>query len=122
VEQARHGRGKALHEWHREVIRLRREHPALRPDREAMEVIVREKDALLCVRRRGAERNVLLVFHLGTTPARVKVPFEVGVWRKMLDSADERWLGPRGTVAEQLSGPGEVELALLPRSAVIYRQ
>ncbi len=120
VEQARQGRGKALHEWHREILQLRRSHPALRPDREGTEVIVREEQALLCVRRRGAGRNVLLVFHFGTGPARVKVPFEAGEWRKVLDSADGRWLGPGGTAAERVHGPGEVELALPPRSAVIY--
>jgi maltooligosyltrehalose trehalohydrolase len=120
VEQAQHGRGQALHEWHRALLQLRRTQPALCPDREATEVIVREEETLLCVRRRGAGANVLLVFHFGTGAARVKVSFEAGEWRKTLDSADEGWLGPGGSAAERVHGPGEVELALPPRSATIY--
>ncbi len=120
VEQAKQGRGKALYEWHREVLQLRRSHPALQPDREATEVIVREEQALLCVRRRGEGNNVQVVFHFGTSPAGVQLPFEAGDWRKVLDSADVRWLGPGSSAGEQVKGGGEVQLALPARSAVIY--
>jgi maltooligosyltrehalose trehalohydrolase len=122
IEQARHGRGKALHEWHRELLRLRRAHAALRPDREAMEVSFNEAEALLCVRRRSGTGNMVLVFHFGTTPADLKVVFEAGPWRKMLDSADGRWLGPGATATEQVRGPTDVQLTLPGRSVTVYGQ
>jgi maltooligosyltrehalose trehalohydrolase len=119
VEQARHGQGKALCDWHRELLRLRRSHPALRRlDRQAMEVHVREADELLYIRRQSEEGQALLVFHFGTRPARVGFMLAEGTWRKVLDSAAKQWLGPGTSAAEQVSG--EVELTLAPRSAAIY--
>jgi maltooligosyltrehalose trehalohydrolase len=122
VAQAREGRGKALHDWHRELLQLRRDHPALRPERERMEVILREEDALLCVRRRGAGEKMVLLFHFGMAAGRVKVLLEAGEWRKVLDSTEERWSGPGQTAEERVSGPGEFEILLPPRSVAIYFQ
>ena len=79
LDQARHGRGKTLHDWHRELLRLRRALPALaQPDRRTTEVILREENQLLCVRRGAGAEQVLLVFHFGTAPAQASLPFAQG--------------------------------------------
>src|SRR5262249_19708861 len=53
VEQAGHGRGQVLHDWHRELLRLRRELPALAVlDRTAMQVRTAAGLDVLFVHRR----------------------------------------------------------------------
>lgn len=122
VEQAQHGRGKALHEWHKTLLRLRRDLPALRRlDRRAMEVTCREDDRLLLVRRWAEDDAVWLVLHFGTEPARHRVPVPPGDWVKVADSAEGTWLGPGGLAEGGVRGPGEVEVTLAARSVVLYR-
>jgi maltooligosyltrehalose trehalohydrolase len=120
TRQAGAGRGKVLHDWHRALLQLRRAHPALRrPDRTAAEVVLRESDGLLCVHRRSAEGQALLLFHFGPGPSRAAVPFPPGRWRKTLDSADAGWHGPGARACGEAHG-GEVEVAFAARSAVVY--
>jgi maltooligosyltrehalose trehalohydrolase len=119
LEQAQHGRGKTLHDWHRVLLRLRREHPALaRPERGKMHVDVQEAEGLLRVRRWSGDRQVLLVCHFGTTAAR-RLAFPEGAWRKVLDSADPAWQGPGSEAPVEVNG-SEAEGMLAPRSVILY--
>lgn len=81
---AREGRGKVLHDWHRELIRLRRTHPVLAQlDRRATAV---ECDGeLLLMRRSLGGHEVAVLANLGTQAART--PWPVDGWRVLLESA-----------------------------------
>ena len=70
VSRSQGGPGQALQRWYREVIRLRRELPALaRLDRTRTEVTCRESENLLIVRRWSDGDQVMLLFHFGTQAA-----------------------------------------------------
>jgi maltooligosyltrehalose trehalohydrolase len=121
VDQAQHGRGKALHDWHGALLRLRRDQAALaRPDRGSMEVHFREADGLLWVRRWAGDRQVLLVFHFSTAPGRLCLAVPERAWRKLLDSAEPAWQGPGSAAPGEIDGGSEVELTLAPRAFVAY--
>jgi maltooligosyltrehalose trehalohydrolase len=114
VEQASAGRGKAMQDWHRELIRLRRETPALAClDRQAMTVTAGES-ALFVGRGEAA-----LAFNFATTEATLSWALPPGAWRKVADSADPRWLGPGATVPERVESSSEVEVTMPARSVVV---
>jgi maltooligosyltrehalose trehalohydrolase len=120
VEQAGHGRGQVLHAWYRELLRLRRELPALAMlDRAAAEVQTADGRPVLLVGRRAGEAQAALAFNLGSAASGISWPLPRGKWRRVLDSADGRWQGPGSQVAEWVDSEGEVEVGLGARSAVL---
>ncbi|MEW6230489.1 MAG: DUF3459 domain-containing protein, partial [Bacillota bacterium] len=111
---------KLLWEFYRNLIRLRRESPALSNlDRDAMEVTVCERERLLFVRRWHSDDEVWLAFSFNENPVTVTLPLPPRRWRKMVDSADEQWLGGGSMVPAELVSPGEVALTLSPSACVL---
>ncbi|MFL5797382.1 MAG: malto-oligosyltrehalose trehalohydrolase [Actinomycetota bacterium] len=102
--------------WHRELVRLRREAPAMRPGVRA-QAEADEGRRVLTVRRRGADGEALLVANLGPEP--VTAGPEGDGWTRVLHSADRRWGGPGLDVAGRGS---EVEASsvLPPRSMALW--
>jgi maltooligosyltrehalose trehalohydrolase len=117
-------RGEGWHgtllEFYKELIRLRRETPALaRLSKSTMEVRGLE-DGLLLVRRWSEGSQAVLLFNLSREPGPVAVPMPPGRWHKRLDSAEERWRGGGSTIPEQLSIKTEANLTLNPWSLVLF--
>lgn len=122
LELRNSGKHQALHRYYRELFRLRREVAALAVlSKEQMSVVADEVSQVLFVRRWHGEDEVVLVLCFSEAGAAVNVPVPAGRWSKLLDSSDARWLGP-GALPEQLDSPGEMELELKKRSAVLYRR
>ena len=114
------GHHRVLREYYRELIRLRKEHPALsRLSKEDMEVSVLEKEKVLLVRRWNGSAQAAAVGHFGGAEASVELSLPAGKWEKLLDSSDQRW-GGRGHEAANLSDPkGEFSLSLNPKAFVL---
>ncbi len=91
LARALEGDHAVLLAWHRELVRLRREVPALRAGVRA-EAEVDEDRRVLTVRRRSAGGEALLVANLGTEP--VAAGPDGDGWASVLHSADRRWGGP----------------------------
>ncbi|MDH5695063.1 MAG: malto-oligosyltrehalose trehalohydrolase [Dehalococcoidia bacterium] len=111
------GRHRVLLEFHKELIRLRRQIPALSNlDKDTLEVLGYEKQNLLFICRWREDSEVTMVFNFNDAQMLVILPIAAGHWRKRLDSADEQWQGKGSTVPERLSSEGEITLSLVPRS------
>jgi maltooligosyltrehalose trehalohydrolase len=90
---------RALLEYHKELIRLRKALPALRSlSKEKMDVVSFEEECVLMVRRWHRNNEVLAIFSFNDHDVRLPQSMPRGLWRKRLDSGDPRWMG-RGTVA-----------------------
>ena len=99
--------------WYRELLRCRREVPALaRLDKKAMEVAT-ICDNVLFVRRQDGESRAILVFHFAGAEKTVDLPLPKGRWRKTMDSEHPRWGGSARTVADELISQGRVTLTLV---------
>jgi maltooligosyltrehalose trehalohydrolase len=99
----------ALYAFYKELIRLRKTVPALaHPTKEGVEATPFEKERSVLVRRRNGESEVLIVLNFSDTAQ--SLPLPEGDWRKILDSAEERWEGP---------GTGDVRP---PRSAMVLHR
>jgi len=103
-------RGKDQHrtllEFHRELLRLRKEIPALaRRSKEEMEVTPLGEENILLIRRGKSPSEALVVFHFGKKPVKRALPVPAGSWKKQLDSADPQWCGKGASLPDVLVGP-----------------
>jgi maltooligosyltrehalose trehalohydrolase len=115
------GQHRALLEFYRELIRLRKETPALSHlSKDALEVLSYDKERILFVRRWSGDSEVIMAFNVGGEQASVTVPFPSGLWTKKIDSAGGQW-GEKGTaVPERLGSEGEAILILSPWQFVMF--
>jgi len=113
------GNHRALLEFYRTLISMRRESPVLfRPDRAGLEVEGFEGDRLVMMRRRHEGQEVLIMFNFNITAVSCTAPEAAGAWKKTLDSADPAWNGPGSSLPEEVT-PGQ-ELTLQELSVAVY--
>lgn len=93
------GKHAVLRNFYKELLRLRREHPALsRPDNDHLEVFGSEAEKVVWMRRWRPEApgQILVIFNFDksarTIPTKYLCP--AGRWQRLLDSAAEIWQGP----------------------------
>ncbi len=107
--------------YYRELLRLRRQVPALRTlDREALTVVFSEAERTMTVQRRHPEGNVTLLFNLAEAKRTMRALPPQGRWQRFFDSAEVRWGGP-GTALPELASL-EDPLVLSPGNAAAYIQ
>lgn len=105
------GQHKVLWDWYRQLIHLRKTHPALlNYDRDNIEATSDEDKQIVVVRRWCESREVILAMNFNTSPVSLVLTIEKSA-RKLLDSADSEGF-------ETLS-VGE-EVVLQPTSLVLY--
>jgi maltooligosyltrehalose trehalohydrolase len=115
------GHHRTLFEFYQELIRLRKELPALAQlSKEHMHVLGFEREKLLCVRRWCDAQQVWVLLHFGRSPTSLRPPWSVGEWHKWLDSAEARWGGPGSLVGPEIKSAGEVTLTLPPESCLVF--
>jgi maltooligosyltrehalose trehalohydrolase len=110
-----------LLEFYKELIRLRKETPALAYlSKENMDVRTIKEHKLLFLRRWNGDSEVIMAsnFSDGETP--VALPFPAGRWQKWLDSAEEMWHGRGSVVPQRLSSKSEVTVTLGPWAFVLF--
>lgn len=110
--------GATLLALHRELLRLRREVPALR--RKSREAVHAEAIGDLVVVRR-ADRGggaAALLLHLGEATSECAIRLEHGSWDVTIDTADARWGGSGGLDAP-IASDGRITPSLAPRSAAL---
>ena len=122
--ELRHGgKHKILLEFYRELISLRKSLPALaRSDKDGMEVKGYSSEKILAVERWRAEDRVLMLANLGDLEKSVEVSPACGRWRKVLDSAASKWLGPGGTLADNFDGGKNCRVTLGAHTVALFRR
>jgi maltooligosyltrehalose trehalohydrolase len=115
------GTHRVLLEFYRELLRLRRETPALAQlDKSSQEVTLAADGKALFVRRWAANSQVSAIFYFGPEAQTAELSFTAGVWRPLLDSTEERWNGPGAALPSGLESSGKVQLVLKPWSALAF--
>ena len=117
------GRHAVLLDWYRELIRLRKELPALRQlSKMQMEVVPLEHHEVIVMRRWSVDPlprdEIAAVYNLSPKDRPVEFHLAAGRWQKILDSAAERWQGLGETAPGEVSIDGRMSSAL---SALVGR-
>lgn len=103
--------------FHKELLHLRSTlAPLSRLSKEALEASENADPPTLLLRRSNGAEEALAVFHFGERRAAAQYPATTGVWKRLLDSAAAQWLGPGGTVPEELRSDGRIRLEMEPAS------
>jgi maltooligosyltrehalose trehalohydrolase len=117
------GRHRALRSLYRELMRLRREIPALaNSDKGAIDTQSFTDARLLIVRRWTEDDEILAVFSFGDSDTDVAAPLPQGPWARVLDSDATCWSGPGSVTPEKLGSSGSPRLRLRRRAFVLYRR
>ncbi len=119
-------RHRALRDYYAELIRLRRQLPALRRlSKDETETICLEKERLLLLLRgrpAAGSGQVAVLFHFGLQPTKIVVPLPVGSWHKRLDSTDARWGGSGSSLPDALHCTGRFTHDFAARSVVLLER
>jgi maltooligosyltrehalose trehalohydrolase len=111
---------RTLLEFYRELIRLRKETPALaRLSKDTM-TVSGFGDRLLLIHRWSEASQAVLVFNFSQGQSSVTIPMPAGRWRKRLDSAEEQWQGEGSTIPKRIYTKGEVTLIINPWALVLF--
>jgi maltooligosyltrehalose trehalohydrolase len=90
-----HGHHQVLWQFYRELLRLRREQPALRTlDMTATEAEGDEADHTLLLRRQSTGQTVVALFNFSAEAVERPWPVGPGTWQVLLDSAAPQWANP----------------------------
>jgi maltooligosyltrehalose trehalohydrolase len=115
------GRHKVLRELYRELLRLRREIPALAGlSKDTLEVIAHEEEKLLFIRRWEGKSEAVLIINFGASPVSFNFPIPRGKWRRQLDSAEAKWLGNGSSLPEVIDSDGRTSVPLRPEMFVVF--
>ena len=96
-----HGRGRVMWRFYSELLRLRREIPALAaPNKNNLEVSGQEEPGLVYLRRWSAGNQAFCVMNFDRKDAAFIASLPPGNWKKLLDSADTEWEGPGSFLPE----------------------
>jgi maltooligosyltrehalose trehalohydrolase len=115
------GKHQVLYEFYRELILLRRQHPALAQlSKDNLAAASFEPDKILLLRRGAGSEQVCVLFNFSPAAVTRDLPLPRGSWRKLLDSGEPRWYGAGSTVPPTIFSEGEISLTLPPSAAVLF--
>ncbi|HYF62372.1 MAG TPA: DUF3459 domain-containing protein, partial [Herpetosiphonaceae bacterium] len=119
---ARSGHHKALRDWHAELLRLRRDVPALRClSRDQLAVSAFDDAGVLALVRWDGASQAAWAANFADAPATVGLDLPAGRWRPLLHSEDERWGGAGADLAD-IESPGGLAVSLPPHSFVVWER
>jgi maltooligosyltrehalose trehalohydrolase len=111
---------QTLFAYYQELIRLRREVPALHKlNKKAMKVTGDEKEKILFLHRWQLGSEAVIIYNCGEDESVVSLPVPKGRWQKRFDSAEVAWGGGGSKIPAVLPSRGELTLQVTPASAVL---
>lgn len=118
-EKRQEGKHKVLLELHQHLIQLRRTMPVLKNlDKQNIEASAVEEDKLIFLRRRDSMGNqIFCIMNFNQKDVTCQTS-PGGIWRKILDSADTKWMGEGSKMPEKLIHAQEVTIC--PQSFALY--
>jgi maltooligosyltrehalose trehalohydrolase len=109
------GKNSVLLNFYRKLIGLRKSRPDF-ADKSGMRVRTLKKKKVLLWQRRFAESQLQCVMNFAAEQQLLKLYAPAARWKKVLDSAETRWLGPGSTLPEEIQG---TESVTIPATSIV---
>jgi maltooligosyltrehalose trehalohydrolase len=92
-EKRNQGKNKIILNWHTELIRLRKSHPALKNfNKECIRAEVLQQDGLILHRKdETGKKEVVALMNISDAEIDYFLPGTNGTWKKLLDSTEAKW-------------------------------
>jgi maltooligosyltrehalose trehalohydrolase len=117
------GRHRILLDFYAELLRLRKEIPALsRLSKNHLTVTGDETGRTLSLRRWDRDSQVYAGYNFGSERATSPLPLPAGVWETLLSSADARWGGPGCRRLDEIKSDGKTVLETQGMSFTLLRR
>lgn len=117
------GQHRILWLFYRELLRLRRDIPALaRLDKNTVKIATFRDEKILVINRWDGSSRVMAAFHFSEESRQLTLPIPPGPWQKQLDSADERWAGKGSQAPTNLESKREMRLIFGPWNFLLFEQ
>lgn len=115
------GKNHILHEYYRHLIAFRDEKSALACyERKNIDVKILDDAKMITAFRYHAENVLLCIFNVTGVRVSVCIPLPQGIWRKLSDSSEKRWLGPGESLPDLISA--ETVVTMHPYAAAVYER
>ncbi|MDX2097651.1 MAG: malto-oligosyltrehalose trehalohydrolase [Leptolyngbyaceae cyanobacterium bins.59] len=115
------GKHQVLWSFYQHLIQLRRTLPALLTrDRQCLDTVVRESEKVVGLHRWNSHHELFCVMNFNQQPVTLASLLPEGNWHRILDSAEEKWMGSGSSLPEEVSTG--TELLLQPQSFVVYER
>jgi maltooligosyltrehalose trehalohydrolase len=118
-ERRKEGKQKVLLTFYQKLIQLRKKNPALSYlERKGLNVFGIEKEKLLLLQRKHRENQVYCMMNFNPLEIVYRANLPKAGWKKIIDSAEERWMGPGSSMPHRIDQ--EKELSIKPLSFALY--
>lgn len=112
------GQHKVLRSLYQELLQLRKTHSSF-GDLDAAVIEVSASHDCLTMSRLYGNSQLLMIFNFGDGVASYDAPASSQGWRKLLDSAETKWMGPGSRIPQNISTASASPLAIEPKSFCI---
>lgn len=117
------GQHHILWRFYQELLRLRRDIPALAQlDKNTVKVTLFLDEKILVIYRWDGSSRVIAAFHFNEESKQITLPIPPGPWQKQLDSADERWAGKGSQAPANLDSTSDMRLTFGPWNFLLFEQ
>ncbi len=118
-ERRSQGNHKAMLGFTTELLRLRKEIPALsRLDNKALDALIADEGRMVIVRRWNGNSHIAAFFNFDARDLSWTIRLPPGEWHKLLDSSDRQWGGPGSSLPDVMSNGDTVDVR--PHAAGVY--
>ncbi len=113
---------QVLWQLYRQLITMRRTIPALKKlDRQNLTVSARESDKVIFLHRWQDDNQIFGILNFNNQDVSLKNIFPTGKWQKILDSAEQKWMGNGSKLHEEINTE-EQKLSIKSHSFAVYQQ
>ncbi len=111
---------RTMLDFYRELIHLRTSVECLRNlSKEHCRVITTDEPPAIILHRWLDDQESLTILHFGEKDAECAVGAAVGMWTKLVDSADIKWRGPGASIAAEIRSNGVLTVPIRRKSACL---
>jgi maltooligosyltrehalose trehalohydrolase len=121
-EKQKEGKHRALRDLYQHLISLRRTVPALKNlDKQNLEATVQEEKKLLFLYRWQDSSKLFCVLNFNNEEVSFNANIPNDNWRKILDSADQKWMGSGAALPDSLASKTDLSLTIPAQSFAVYQ-